>query len=622
MSHTSRGRRLFFWLVFLILPVLILAVLEGALRVLGIAAPPPLFKEVRVGAVEGYMTNPDVGRRYFPPSMRSIMPQLGFQFFAKEKEPQTFRYFCLGASSAAGFPYHAHASFGGLLAARLEHLVPQRRIEAVNCAMAAINSHAVRDFVPEILEHDPDLLVIYMGHNEFYGAQGVGSISSLGEHTWSVALARALLRLRLAAVIRQALKIGHAREGAPPRGNVMETMAAEREIPATSPLRDTAAVVLARNLRAILDHAADRHVPVLLCEVASNLSDHSPFGSAHPPGLAVGAAFEDELARARDLLRQEDLDGALRSVTLALEQDSTYAAARFLKGRILVAAGRAAEALPEFVAAREYDTVPFRAPEVINRVIHAQRGRDGVHLVAVDSLFREFTARGAPAEDLFLEHLHFSPSGNGVLAHVLAAKLYELDLVAPKSQWRWQEDLPAPAYAAQTGVTELDLEIGAQRVHLLRQKWPYRRTPGPAESYHSQRDAEVVQLATSFIRKQIDLNESHNALARHYRSQGYLERALAEFLSSFRMFPLDPVPARAAAQLLHQLGRHNEALHLLDRALALDPRSTETLLWMARAFAGRGDVASARAAVARALHVDPRSDAALALRDSLHASAP
>ena len=59
--------------------------------------------------------------------------------------------------------------------------------------MAAINSYSLLDFTDEILEQSPDALLIYAGHNEYYGALGVGSEQSLGNSRW---LIRTYLKLR------------------------------------------------------------------------------------------------------------------------------------------------------------------------------------------------------------------------------------------------------------------------------------------------------------------------------------------------------------------------------------------------------------------------------------------
>ncbi|HVO75336.1 MAG TPA: hypothetical protein VMT35_15005, partial [Ignavibacteriaceae bacterium] len=46
--------------------------------------------------------------------------------------------------------------------------------------MTAVNSYTLLDLLPGVLNQKPDLILIYAGHNEYYGALGVGSVESYG----------------------------------------------------------------------------------------------------------------------------------------------------------------------------------------------------------------------------------------------------------------------------------------------------------------------------------------------------------------------------------------------------------------------------------------------------------
>ncbi|MDC2888862.1 SGNH/GDSL hydrolase family protein [Psychrosphaera algicola] len=80
-----------------------------------------------------------------------------------------------GGSTAAGFPYGRFGSLQGMLEQRFKRTYPHKNIEVINTAMAAVNSYTLMDFVDEIIEIEPDLILIYAGHNEYLGVMGVGS---------------------------------------------------------------------------------------------------------------------------------------------------------------------------------------------------------------------------------------------------------------------------------------------------------------------------------------------------------------------------------------------------------------------------------------------------------------
>lgn len=613
-------RTILFWVVLLLVPLFLVGLIEIGLRVAGVGVPPPLFREVRVGTVSGYMTNPEVGRRYFPAAMEAQMPRLGFQFFTRDKNPAGLRIFSLGGSSTAGFPYHAHGSFTGLLGTQLRQLLPGRTIETVNCAMTAIGSQTVRDFVPEILDYEPDLLLIYMGHNEFYGAGGVGSITA-GSIRWARPLVRGLLGLRLAAVLRGLLPGGGRSVEAGAGRNVMETMVAERTIGAASPLRQIALREFRDNLAEVLCQAQGAGVPVLLCTVASNLRAQPPFGSAHPAGFSRAAEFEVQWQAARRAWERGDTLRAREALDATVALDSTYADARYLRGVIRDRSGNAPAARADYEAAREYDTVPFRAPAAINTAIRQAAREHNVALVEVAPLCAAHSPDGIPGAELFLEHLHPNLQGHALIAEAIARELCVGGWGVEREGWRWQRNLAPQQYVELSGITELDREIGELRVHMLTQKWPYRRDGGMGTPFVSQREERLAELAEAFVRKRIPLNEAHQALGDHYLEKGRIEDALREYRSAFTMFPLSPWPALRLGQLLLRTGRPRPARHYLDLALALAPESEAGMLLMMQALAAEGNLGAALAVGSRALELHPQSPAIPALIDTLRARA-
>ncbi len=61
-----------------------------------------------------------------------------------------------------------------------------KKIEIINTAMTAVNTYTILDFMDEVIAQKPDAILIYAGHNEFYGALGVASMESLGKYPFFV----------------------------------------------------------------------------------------------------------------------------------------------------------------------------------------------------------------------------------------------------------------------------------------------------------------------------------------------------------------------------------------------------------------------------------------------------
>ncbi len=193
-------KRLRFTAAMFLIPVAFFAVVEGALRVFGFGAAYPLFVPVD-GRPEYLYQNRDVARRYFT-HVENVPSSLA-DFFEAEKDSSTFRIFVQGGSSGAGFPFYYGGSFSRMLEQRLIQTFPARHIEVVNTSMAAVNSYTLADFADEILVQQPDAVLIYAGHNEYYGALGVGSSESVGGSPLLIRTYLALSDLRLTQALRR-----------------------------------------------------------------------------------------------------------------------------------------------------------------------------------------------------------------------------------------------------------------------------------------------------------------------------------------------------------------------------------------------------------------------------------
>ncbi|MGH7968373.1 MAG: tetratricopeptide repeat protein, partial [Limisphaerales bacterium] len=131
----SRGKKWAFALVaFVLLPLLLLAAVEGGLRLAGYGYPTGFFKRIRIGTKDYYVENDKFGLRFFPPELARSPPPIRME---AEKPAGTFRIFVLGESAALGDPRPAYG-----VARYLEELLQTRypggRFEVICGAVTAI----------------------------------------------------------------------------------------------------------------------------------------------------------------------------------------------------------------------------------------------------------------------------------------------------------------------------------------------------------------------------------------------------------------------------------------------------------------------------------------------------
>ena len=220
-----------FYLVLILLPVVIVIFLELSLRLFNYGRTYDQW----IPAGEGRLTlNPEIAFRYFYNTDR--VPSANHNYFDKVKKENSYRVFVMGGSSAAGFPYSPNGAFSRYIRKRLELLYPERNIEVVNIAMSAINSYALRDMLPGVLEKQPDLIIIYAGHNEYYGALGVGSVETLGDTRFIVNTVIWLNRFKTFELLRDLIKSVSGWFSSPVKsdGTLMARMSQRQLIPFNS----------------------------------------------------------------------------------------------------------------------------------------------------------------------------------------------------------------------------------------------------------------------------------------------------------------------------------------------------------------------------------------------------
>jgi len=90
----------------------------------------------------------------------------GKDCFIKDKKAHVFRIFCIGGSTTRGWPFNPHFSYPLMLSLYLQDLLLERKIEIINAGFCASDSSSDIPLVREILNYQPDLILVHEGINE------------------------------------------------------------------------------------------------------------------------------------------------------------------------------------------------------------------------------------------------------------------------------------------------------------------------------------------------------------------------------------------------------------------------------------------------------------------------
>ena len=569
----SRRKKRFFTFITIVLPFLLLGLLEIGLRTANYGTHLSLFTTQVFHGKTYYLLNHQVKARYFP-DIR-FTPTTTREYFTFPKPVGTFRIFVLGGSTAAGYPYGANGSFGAFLRQRLARVFPERRIEIINLGMTGTDSFTVLDIARELPAYEPDLLIVYDGHNEFYGGLGVQSRGFLGGFRMTTLVylrllhSRAFLLLRDAYTRFQALLHPSLQEA--PRDVSLESLAQRNEVPYGSPTYADALRSFEENLADLRVFCTEHQLPLILASQVSNLRGQSPFVSGKDPSLSVEARrkFDEDCRTAEKAWNEHRWTDALSAYRNAAFLDSLHAATHFAIGRCLDILGDRIEARMQYIRARDYDELRFRASSDFNSAILRQAQNGAVGTVDMERLFMAYSPDSLIGNELILEHLHPNSSGNFLMAKGYASAIRRLGCLADEEQWGRRDTVDDRTLWNERTVTDLDERIALERTARITSTYPFATRSLSVPPTFPQ--DSLGTLALRVIDGHWGAGDAHLAAAEYYVRRGQLHDAEREYRTLISLDSQEVSSYLGLAKLCIQQGRLEEASRVVSASLQVEP---------------------------------------------------
>ncbi|RPI03449.1 MAG: hypothetical protein EHM72_01480 [Calditrichaeota bacterium] len=571
----SPAKRRLFTAVLLLVPIIFLSLTEIILRLNHYGGEDRLFLSIPDAQSPYYGINTEIGKRYF--SRLDFSPTPRKDLFLKEKPANGYRIFVLGGSSAAGFPYGNNITFPRILHRRLQETFPDKKIEVVNMAMTAICSYTLLDFMDEILQCKPDLLLIYAGHNEFYGALGVASVESLGRMRGLVLASLKLRHLKLYLLMRdvirsiKGMRAASHPSPADPFQTVMARIAENPEIPLGSRRYQQGLRQFEKNMDALMRKAAKAKVPVVLSELVSNVRDQQPFISLPAKGSPSAA---DVYRQAQDKERMGEYESARRL----------------------------------YLQAKDLDALRFRAPEDFNRILHRLSERHAAPLVPMQSIFEQVSPNHIIGQGLMTEHLHPNIDGYFIMADAFYRLLRDRRMI--KADWKLVR--PMQDYRRHWGYTQLDSVYAALTIAHLKSGWPFHPADQPNRFFElfQPKSREEAVVKNILLTGSQTLEQGHLELAAFYEQKGEFEKAYREYLALTFIVPYLDLFYQPMIELLMKQQEYSLALSVLYDALKYQD-SAFVYKWIGQIYLVTGETRRGLRVLEEALKRDPHDAQAM-----------
>lgn len=434
-NQLPKGKKLaLFKVLSFLFPLVLLLLLEFALRLSNYGHNTDLF--IKYPKDERFMQmNPYASERFFSDTLNATRGSS--EIFEIKKAPNTFRIFVLGESTTIGYPYFHNGAFHRWLYYRLMQMYPDKNFEIINTSITAVNSFTVLDFGRQLMQYEPDAVMIYAGHNEYYGALGIGSTSYVGSNRFLVGTLLKMRGLKLVQLLNNTInkiKGVFRKSQVDTRETLMKRMAARQQIPYGSADYKAGIEQFATNMNEVCSLFNDKKIPVFLSTIVSNEKDLAPFISN-----GSGPASADY---------------------------------HYKTGRQEYAKGNIESARENFVKAKDLDELRFRAPETINSIIRKIAGKyANVHLVDTKKLFQEHSSHGILGSETLLEHVHPNLFGYAIMSEAFYRAFEQQHLVTgkPEREFTFEE------LRKEMPLVGLDSLNGQYQITMLKSGWPFNQ---------------------------------------------------------------------------------------------------------------------------------------------------
>lgn len=563
-GQLSAGRTRLFKLIGILIPFLLLGLVELSLRVFHYGNDFRLFIEYPEDK-QFLVFNPDASKKYFPD--QQIATTGNIELFKKKKDSNTIRIFVLGESTTIGYPYFHNGSFHRWLQYRLMHTFPDKNFEIINLSLTAVNSYTVLGFAKELIRYEPDAVLIYTGHNEYYGALGVGSTQRMGGSPAVVNLTLSLRQLRLVQLMTNVYGkirrlLGAGKTGM--KGDRMKLMVADQEIPYGSGLYERGVEQFRSNMDKTLALFNKYHVPVFISNLVSNEKDLKPFIS-FPVDSIRFPGFKKNYSRGLQAFESNNLPEAWADFKKADQIDSTNALCNYYMGQVAYLQGNFVPAKAYFSKAGDLDGLRFRAPDEFNQII-AQlcRKYPDAHLADAKAAFEVYADHHIIGGKLILDHVHPNLRGYAILSDVFyeAMKKEHFFPAADGAEMSFGQLLQ------EMPVTAIDSLAGMYRILNLKRRWPYNEA-GSMDTITTPSEEEKLAYALAF--KNISWQGAMDELYDYYRHHNEWLKARTVLEGLVLEYPTDARFYEQAALLSGKLNDYEDALFYFKKSFYLVP---------------------------------------------------
>lgn len=512
----------------------------------GFSGYSPLFVEKKTMDGEKVFATADTKINWF-----------NYQQFPVSKANGVTRMFCLGGSTTYGRPYNDKTSFCGWLREFLPAVDPSRQWEVINAGGISYASYRVARLMEALEQYEPDLFVIYTGHNEFLEERTYEQFLNTPEFLRDLASLASRLRIYslLSDLINKKKDVLETEVNA-----ILDNSVGPEDYHRDDDLRDAVLEHYRISLQRMSSIGREEGAGIIFVTPASNIRDFSPFKAEPSAGLDSASIYKIGLLKqsVNAHLDNDDPEQALDLADRALAIDPRDAELLFLKGKALLDLNRINEARGAFISARDEDIAPLRALTLMPGIVKDVARENANVLVDFAGMIEAKAPDGIPGDELFLDHVHPTIEANRMLALAIVDEMIQTEIVTPAASW----NEAIISKITESVKSNVDEEANAMALTNLSRVLNWAGKEEEA--------LRLVERATSITTDQHTVSQMVAVLM----GSGQYEEALPYARQAAHLMPEIASVRKTHGIILAQLDRNGKALKELKAAARLDPTMT------------------------------------------------
>ena len=360
--------------------------------------------------------------------------------FPAHKTDRTYRIFCLGGSTVQGRPYAIETAFSSWLELSLQAAAPEQQWEVINCGGISYASYRLLPILKELSHYQPDLIILYTGHNEFLEDRTYPEFKNHSGPTRFFHRVRSSWRTvnccrQLWYRQQDQQRVTSSRVIMPTEVNGLLDQARLQDYQRDPQWHHDVIKHYQFNLQQMIQLTQQEKIPLILVNPVSNLKDCPPFKVAC--GADVTKADRQQVERLWQQAQQSStLAAQMNKLQAAKSLDPDHAGVQYLLGRGYQARGQFEQAKTAFLIAKDQDVCPLRMLESMHEILLQIARQTQTPLVDARQLLESRSSQRLVGDEVLLDHVHPTIEAHQWIAEALLEQMVELNILSGREGWK------------------------------------------------------------------------------------------------------------------------------------------------------------------------------------------